>query len=47
MDRLEDLKRNLGSLINVEGPPIKAAKNLTRNNETGELTEYYHNIMII
>jgi hypothetical protein len=46
-ERLESIRRNVGMLINVEGPHIKATKNLTRNNETGELTEYDHNILII
>jgi hypothetical protein len=47
MDRLENLRRNVGSLFIVELPHIRAAKNLRRNNEIGELAEYYNNIIII
>jgi hypothetical protein len=46
-DALENLRKNTIVLTNVTGPHIMAGKNLTRNDITGDLTEYYRNILII
>jgi hypothetical protein len=44
---LENLRKNTIVLTNVTGPHITVEQNLMRNDITGDLTEYYRNILII